>query len=280
MAIGRSAHGIQHNEPVQIAGAVDHGHRIAELPALLLGQREAVQFAGIELRAEIEARCRALLNSAGYRNARLGILRVETAQSVLDAGGGGLASLRCGAGRERSQQDHQAGQDADHARVLLCVHRKREGGGASQANQNGSAPPVALYALACASNRGKSPDKHPPANGGRRLCVGVIPAQAGIHVRKKYRSHICLAWVPAFAGTTLRNRPEDQAPGLVPVSHAPSVTHCKCALPACGANTRCCPETGRVRFQPSPVRSRPRPAARKQLSAIRGQIRIALDAGI
>jgi len=33
--------------------------------------------------------------------------------------------------------------------------------------------------------------------------VTVIPAQAGIHASKKRRLHICLPWVPAFAGTTL-----------------------------------------------------------------------------
>jgi hypothetical protein len=33
---------------------------------------------------------------------------------------------------------------------------------------------------------------------------GVMPAQAGIHGGKKHRSYMELAWVPAFAGTTLR----------------------------------------------------------------------------
>jgi hypothetical protein len=33
---------------------------------------------------------------------------------------------------------------------------------------------------------------------------GVMPAQAGIHGSKKHRSYMELAWVPAFAGTTLR----------------------------------------------------------------------------
>ena len=41
-------------------------------------------------------------------------------------------------------------------------------------------------------------------------------SQAGIYVGKIRRSYMCLAWVPAFAGTTLRNRPEDPAPGLLP----------------------------------------------------------------
>ena len=31
-----------------------------------------------------------------------------------------------------------------------------------------------------------------------------MPAQAGIHGGKKHRSYMELAWVPAFAGTTLR----------------------------------------------------------------------------
>ena len=37
----------------------------------------------------------------------------------------------------------------------------------------------------------------------------VIPAKAGIHVSKKYKSFIILPWVPASAGTTLRQRLPD-----------------------------------------------------------------------
>ena len=62
-----------------------------------------------------------------------------------------------------------------------------------------------------AGNRSKSPGKDLPANGE----LGVTPAQAGIHAGQKHRSHIHLAWIPAFAGTTLRNRLQDQVPGLL-----------------------------------------------------------------
>ena len=37
--------------------------------------------------------------------------------------------------------------------------------------------------------------------------TSVMPAKAGIQVSQNRRAHICLPWVPAFAGTTQRVRP-------------------------------------------------------------------------
>jgi hypothetical protein len=42
-----------------------------------------------------------------------------------------------------------------------------------------------------------------PMNGERGSCSSVMPAKAGIHVSQIYCTYIGLAWVPAFAGTTV-----------------------------------------------------------------------------
>ena len=120
MAMRGTPNGIKHNEAVRAPRTVPISNGIIEGRAVFRGHRKACQkLLAVELGPEIEARCRPFLDGVGDRDAHLRIAGPECAERGFDFFRSGAADIGVRPGGNRSENTHQAENEAKHGRKIL-----------------------------------------------------------------------------------------------------------------------------------------------------------------